>query len=82
MKKTRVIKKLLESNYNLKIKGYDYFPNTNDELKVLVDTIINRFGYNVDLNNVYVSRVNDFRNVFFKKNCLMEMFQNGTFIMV
>jgi surface protein len=58
------IKKILESNYNLKTDKYDYFPKTNKELKYLVNDMINKFGNMVDLNNIDVSNINDFSLIF------------------
>jgi surface protein len=67
MKKLEKIKKILESNYNLKKIRYDYFPKTNEELIKLVDKMINEYGDKVDLNKIDVSRVNDFKDVFYNK---------------
>jgi surface protein len=65
MKITDEIKKLSEANYNLKGNNYEYFPKTNKELKGLVEELISKYGYCVDLNNVCVSYINGFENIFF-----------------
>jgi surface protein len=67
MKRTNKIKKLFEANYSLKRSKYEYFPKTNKELRELIDELISKYGDYVDLNNVCVSYVNDFRNVFLCK---------------
>jgi surface protein len=67
MKKIEKIKKLLKANYNLKTSGYEYFPETNEELIELIDKMINECGDKVDLNKIDVSCVNDFKDVFYDK---------------
>jgi surface protein len=64
MIKTDKIKKTLELNYNLKTNNYDYFPETNKELRELIDKIIYKYGICADLNNVRVSYINNFEDVF------------------
>jgi surface protein len=68
MKKTHEIKKLLILNYNLKTNRCDYFPKTNDELEYLINNMINKFGNEVDLNDICVSNINYFKSIFFWKN--------------
>jgi surface protein len=67
MKKTDEIKKLSETNYNLKRSKYEYFPKTNEELIELVNMFISKYGDFIDLNNVCVSYIDDFGNVFMYK---------------
>jgi surface protein len=67
MRRTNKIKNFLEINYNLKGNKYEYFPKTNKELRELIDVMIFKNGYCVDLNNVCVSYINDFEYIFSKK---------------
>jgi len=66
MKKLNKIKKLLESNYNFKGSNYKYFPKTNKELKQLVDGLIKQYGDNINLNNIDVSNIEDFSEIFIR----------------
>jgi len=64
MKKIEKIKKLLKKNYNIKLNNCEYFPDNNDELRKLVNELIYKYGDTVDLNNIYVSDIDDFSYVF------------------
>jgi surface protein len=67
VKKLERIKHLLESNYNLKKNKYTYFPKTNVELRTIVNELIDKYGKELDLNNINVSNIRDFSVVFFDK---------------
>jgi len=69
MNKLNKIKKLLEKNYNFKNIKYKYFPKTNEELKELINDLIKKYGDEVDLNNINVSNITDFNNLFKYKCC-------------
>ena len=68
MNKLNKIKKLLEKNFNFKGNYYKYFPKTNIELKQLVKNLIYQYGSKVDLNNINVSNIIYFNNIFKYKN--------------
>ena len=54
------INKDIESNY------YNYHPKTRDELKELVNKLINERGYNADLNDIDTSEITDMNFMFYK----------------
>jgi surface protein len=67
MKKTNILKNLLEVNYNLKANRHEYLPETNYELQTIVNKLIDKHGNEVDLNNINVLNIRDFSVVFFDK---------------
>jgi uncharacterized protein YlbG (UPF0298 family) len=64
MKRLERIKKLLETNYNMKRSKYVYLPKDRNKLKELVRKLIYKHGDNIDLNNIDVSNIKDFNSVF------------------
>jgi surface protein len=67
VKRIEKIKKLLEDNYNFKINKFLYIPKDNHDLIKIVSNLIIKHGNNVDLNNIYVSNIDDFSYVFNNK---------------
>ena len=52
-------------NYN---HPYNYHPKTRDELKELVDQLIEERGNDADLNDIDTSSITDMHHLFFKSN--------------
>ena len=50
---------------NKDIKSYNYHPKTYDELKELVDQLIEKRGNNADLNDIDTSEIIDMNSLFY-----------------
>ena len=50
---------------NKDIDSYNYHPKTSDELKELVDKLIEERGYEADLNDIDTSEITDMSKLFF-----------------
>ena len=50
---------------NKDIDRYNYHPKTNDELKELVDQLIEERGYEADLNDIDTSEITDMHMIFY-----------------
>ena len=50
---------------NKDIKSYNYHPKTRDELKELVNKLIEERGYNADLNDIDTSEITDMTTLFY-----------------
>ena len=48
----------------IKKKTYNYFPETKEELKEIINNRIEKEGNEVDLNNIDVSIITDMSNLF------------------
>ena len=49
---------------NIKKTGYNYFPETKEELKDIIEQRIKQEGNEVDLNDINVSNITDMSEVF------------------
>ena len=50
---------------NKDIKSYNYHPKTKDELKELIDQLIEERGDDADLNDIDTSEITDMSRLFF-----------------
>jgi hypothetical protein len=62
-------KLVLQSNTKIRKQEYNYKPQTRDELKELVERLINERGDEADLNDIDVSEIID----------MSELFENSDF---
>ena len=53
---------------NIKVHQYEYHPKTKDELKELVDKLIEERGNNANLNDIDTSEITDMYELFFDSN--------------
>jgi len=53
-------------NKNIKFKQYSYYPKDKEELKELVDKLIDERGNNADLNDIDTSGITDMSKMFYK----------------
>ena len=53
---------------NKDIDSYNYHPKTNDELKELVDQLIEERGIKANLNDIDTSAITDMNNMFAESN--------------
>jgi hypothetical protein len=65
-------KLVLKSNSKIRKQEYNYHPKTNEELRTLVNELIEERGNEADLNDIDTSEIDDMSHVFENKN-LMEM---------
>jgi hypothetical protein len=62
------LNKFLEKNYNFKDNKYKYFPKTSIELQKIINSLIKKYGNSVDLNNINVSKIDNFNCLFSTKD--------------
>ena len=53
-------------NKNIKFKKYNYYPKDKEELKELIDKLIDERGNNADLNDIDTSDITDMSKIFYK----------------
>ena len=61
---TQHITEKLVLNNNVKIRKYNYHPKTKDELKELIDRLIEERGNEADLNDIDTSEITDMSALF------------------
>ena len=61
------ITEALHINKNTKIQTYNYHPKTKDELKKLVEKLIEERGENADLNDIDTSEITDMSQLFYSR---------------
>ena len=62
------IQEKLKISSKSKINHYNYFPKDRDELKKLVDKLIEERGNNADLNDIDTSEITDICTLFYSSN--------------
>lgn len=60
-----IISEKLIINKNIKVNDYHYHPKTRDELKELVDKLINERGREANLNDIDTSDIEDMEKIFY-----------------
>ena len=61
----KYIQERLHINKDTGNHSYNYHPKTNDELKELVDQLIEERGYEADLNDIDTSEITDMHMIFY-----------------
>ena len=51
-------------NKDSKLKTYNYYPESLEELRSLIEELLEELGPDADLNDIDVSKINNFYNVY------------------